>query len=83
MKLEADGTVVGRSQNRIGGSSGASIMGKWNVNDQGRWCANVGTTGVGGTKYCRAVLKAGEKYYYVSGRGDNDSSPAVEFSVSK
>jgi hypothetical protein len=81
MKLDADGTVTGSSSNRIGSAGGSTIVGKWNVNDQGRWCADVGRTAIGGTKYCRTVLKAADKHYYVNGAANDDSRAAVEFSV--
>ena len=86
MKLNADGSLQGVSKRRIGGrGAGNPYSGSWNINDQGRWCAETQGTSAGGgsATFCRDILKLGDKYYYASGNAKNDARPTVEMTVSK
>lgn len=84
MKLDAAGTLAGTARRRIGGSLGVSFGGEWRVGEDGRWCAKtVAFRGVGGTDFCRTIIKAGDKYYYAGGSAKDETRPAFEMTVSK
>lgn len=86
MKLNADGSLQGVSKRRIGGrGAGTPYSGSWNINDQGRWCAETQGASVSGgsATFCRDILKLGDKYYYAGGNAKNDARTAVEMTVSK
>jgi hypothetical protein len=86
MKLNTDGSLNGRSDKRVGqsGEHNPGFAGEWRISDEGRWCAvQRQHRGPELGKYCRDVLKVGEKFYYSAGNRSNDSRPAYELSVSK
>lgn len=85
MKLNTDGTLAGKADPRIGGSGGpnSGFTGTWRVSDEGRWCGVHERRGAELGKYCRDILKVGDKFYYSPGNRNNDSRPAYEMSITK
>src|SRR3982751_3682214 len=72
MRLNADGTLAGRSDPRIGGTvtMNSGYNGEWRI-ENGRWCAVTRLRAELG-RFCRDVLKLDEKYYYAEGNRKND-----------
>ena len=85
IKLNTDGSINGTAQKRIGASGGPNpgFTGEWRISDEGRWCGVHQVRGAEWGKYCRDVLKAGDKYYYSTGSRKNDARPAYELSIRK
>ena len=83
MKLNANGSVAGSAQRRIGSERAAFFEGEWRISDDGQWCGMFRSRGADGAKYCRTVFKLGDTYYWAEGRRDNDARNMYRMSVSK
>lgn len=88
LRLKADGGIDGSGKRRFGGGSGWVYMGSWQVTEEGRWCGETQTFGPAGgnNKFCRDIIKLGDKYYYAAapaGNAKDDARRASELSISK
>jgi hypothetical protein len=90
MDVNGDGTVAG-STTRTGGAGASGIVnfrGDWRFSEQGRWCAETkfltnGQGRGGGAKWCRSILRLGDKYYYAGGAATKADAMAYELEVTK
>ena len=85
MKLDASGSIAGSAVRRIGGSYTATLGGKCRITDNALWCGEtqvIGGAG-GGAKWCRSVLRLGDKHYFIYGPVRDDTRPAFEMSVTR
>ena len=78
MKLAADGSVQGFSTPRIGAAAATPFDGKWRI-ESNRWCVETRR----GFRFCRDVIKAGDKYYSSLANTRDESRLASELAVTR